>query len=120
MESKRDMMKESDFKLKTFLARSRVKKTLELAKQLEADSDSTKRVQQQKCKSCHYFPRIAGQAFTSKPCACCGEVQTFSSTATDAFCQPCATKHDLCKTCGGDREMRDDRKDWPRLVHQCL
>lgn len=78
-----------------------VRKTLETAEAMAADTKSTARRAAQRCKSCFYDgPFLAGQAFTYRPCMCCGEVQTYSSTATDVLCMACAKAHELCKKCG--------------------
>ena len=94
-------------------ARRRVDNAIKLARDLENDSDKDGRLLRQRCKACHYFTGIAGQAFTTQPCACCGKPQTYSSRSTDVLCMECAKEHDLCKHCGGDIEMRTQRRDWP-------
>jgi hypothetical protein len=99
--------------LQTSLSARRVSDTIKLAARLQEDPDREKRLQQQLCIACHYFHRIAGQAFTDQPCACCAKPQRFSSTATDDLCQPCAEKNKLCKRCSGDIDMRTGRRTWP-------
>ena len=98
---------------RTEMARRRVDGAIQLARDLGNDSDKEARILKQRCKACHYFSRMAGQAFTSQPCAACGTSQTYSSTNTDVLCMDCAKRHDLCKHCGGDLEMRAGRRNWP-------
>jgi LSD1 subclass zinc finger protein len=86
----------------TYMAKQRIKHTLDLAEKLKSDPEKASRVEQQLCKACHYFPRMAGQVFTEQPCGSCGEPQMYSSTATDILCSACATTHGVCKRCGGD------------------
>jgi hypothetical protein len=97
----------------SFISLKRVDKTLELAKTLAEDSEHTQRLAAQLCMACHYFPRMAGQAFTDQPCACCHALQTYSTTDTDALCLPCAKEGSLCKHCGGDLGMDAGRNTWP-------
>lgn len=99
--------------LATGLAKRRVQNTIDLAQSLAADAGRERRLADQRCAACYYFPRVAGQAFTDQPCACCGIEQTYSSTDTDALCITCAVVHDLCKHCGGDLNMDSTRSHWP-------
>jgi hypothetical protein len=101
---------------RTNMAKSRVDDTIKRARMVEADEDKERRLGRQYCKACHYFPRIAGQAFTEQHCACCGVSQMHSSTDTEALCLPCAEQHTLCKHCGGDLEMRTGRRNWPEVT----
>jgi hypothetical protein len=94
----------------TYFANRRIRDTLKRAQQIKQDSDREARIARQLCKACHYFPAIAGQAFTDQPCACCDAMQTYSSTHTDALCMECAKAHELCKHCSGDIDMRSDRQ----------
>lgn len=83
------------------------------ARSLEDDPDRAERRKVSQCVNCYYGSRIGGQAFTNRDCMSCGAEQTYSSTATDVLCMPCAHKHQLCKRCGGDVELRARRRDWP-------
>lgn len=103
----------------TQLAKARVEETLKRARNIEEDTQREARVERQFCKACHYFSRIAAQAFTTQPCACCGVPQTYSSSATDVLCMDCAQSHDLCKHCGGDLEMHTGRQNWPSARSAC-
>lgn len=98
---------------RTHVARSQVEAAVQRARDLDEDSDKTRRLARQFCKACHYFPRLAAQASAVQPCACCSAPQQYSSSATDALCPPCAKTHSLCKHCGGDLEMRTGRRNWP-------
>lgn len=97
----------------TTMAVKRVQSVLDLAAKLETDSDKPTRLVEQNCKACYYFSSIAGQAFTDQQCACCGTLESYSSTNTDALCMACAKGGDLCKHCGGDISMRPGRRKWP-------
>lgn len=103
----------------TRIAIARVEEALRRARNIEEDAQKEPRLARQFCKACHYFTRLAAQAFTTQPCACCGVSQTYSSSATDVLCMDCAKSHDLCKHCGGDLEMRTGRENWPRAPASC-
>lgn len=95
-------------------AKAKIQSVLDYAHQLETDPQQEERVARQLCKACFYGPpRLGGAAVTSQPCMCCGEDQMYGSTNTDVLCENCAKDHGLCKHCGGDFEIRTDRKDWP-------
>lgn len=97
----------------TTMAAMRVNDTIMLATKLQMDSEREARLKAHKCKGCFYYSRLGGAAMTTRPCACCGKPQQYSSTATDALCADCAETHHLCKGCGGDLEMRTGRRNWP-------
>lgn len=98
----------------TECAMNRVLAWIALAEEVKMDARKTERLKRQECKSCFYASRIGGSAMTERPCMCCGSVMVYTSTATDVLCPGCAQKHQLCKHCGGDLEMRSRRKDWPK------
>lgn len=98
---------------RTERAKRQVDSAIKRARSLEQDSDRDERLRRHLCKACHYFTKLAGQAITTQPCSCCGVQQTYASTDTDIVCAECAQEHEICKHCGGDREMRTDRRDWP-------
>jgi len=97
----------------TRMARLRVDSTLEQARALLEDTDKAARLERHFCKNCHYGRRLAQQAFTKQPCACCHEEQQYSTSATDVLCLPCAQENSLCKRCAGDLEMDQARDTWP-------
>lgn len=97
----------------TVRAKSRTDGWLKLADDVANDTRKAERLNRHECKACFYGGRIGGAAMTTRACMSCGEDQLYGSTSTDALCLPCATKHTLCKRCGGDLEMRTRRKDWP-------
>lgn len=76
-----------------------------------ADPDRKERLGAGQCKRCFYIwnARIGGAAITMQPCAICSEEVMYGSTATDKLCLPCATKHEICRQCGGDLLMRPRR-----------
>lgn len=92
----------------TTFARGWKADTLRVAERLKEDSDAEQRKAEQLCQTCYYLRKsgIAGQAITTQPCGICEENQTYSSTATDVLCKPCAEKHQLCKRCGADIKFR--------------
>jgi hypothetical protein len=100
----------------TNMARSRVDSIIAQARAVELDEDRKARLERHFCVACHYSRGMAGQAFTNQPCACCAVPQTYSSTATDVLCEPCAKEHSLCKRCAGDLEMRVGRRKWPEVT----
>ena len=94
-------------------AKARVKSWMELADDVIEDTKKADRLKRHECKACFYSSRIGGAAMTTRPCMSCGSDEMYGSTATDVLCLVCATKHELCRHCGGDLEMRTRRKDWP-------
>jgi hypothetical protein len=64
------------------------------------------------CRACYYSAefRIAGQAITNTQCGICHVPLQFPSTDVDTVCAACAKKHDLCRHCGADRELRKNRR----------
>ena len=100
----------------TYSAKQYVEDTLKRADEVKNDVRRAERVKAGKCPSCFYLRhgRIGCAAMTTQPCMCCGKDQVYGSTATDVLCLECAKEHDLCKQCGGDREMRVKRRNWPK------
>jgi hypothetical protein len=87
---------------------------IERAEKAKNDTDREARLIKQLCISCHYIRgRIGGAAMTTQPCACCLKPEMYGSTATDELCLSCADKHNLCKRCGGDIDMKRGRRKWP-------
>jgi hypothetical protein len=98
---------------RTRSASRRFEGVLAMARRLTEDPEKGARQARQYCKPCYYEERLAGQAITEQPCACCSKPQTYASTLTDVLCLECAREHELCKRCGADIEIRIDRKVWP-------
>jgi hypothetical protein len=96
-----------------YMARKRVQNALVMAEKLNTDPDKEKRLEAQRCLSCFYFVAIVGQAFTDANCACCGKHERYSNTSTDLLCVECACRDNLCKHCGADINLNNDRKHWP-------
>ena len=101
----------------TSMASSHYKDILTRVYEAKIDANKPKRLKKKsECKVCFYInkDRIGGAAMTKQPCGICGEVVWYGSTNTDVLCLDCAIKHSLCKHCGGDREMRRQRRkfDW--------
>jgi hypothetical protein len=101
-----------DFVLRdrTINARWRVTQARAYADQLSIDPEKTRRHAEQRCIVCYYGSGFGGAAITSQPCAGCGEVFTYGSTNTDAFCKPCAQARRICKHCGADIDLDTKRK----------
>jgi hypothetical protein len=97
----------------TETAKTRVRDIIDLATEIAADSREAERLKRQECKACFYGSRLGGAAITERDCMCCGETQTYGSSATDVLCLRCAKQHNLCQHCGGDIGMRIGRRDWP-------
>lgn len=113
MEQKPQLMNVSNMIGATERAQQRVQAWIDHATKVQADAGKSERLARLECKACFYASRIGGAAMTYRPCMCCGSRELYSSTATDVLCAPCATASDLCKRCGGDREMHAQRKGWP-------
>lgn len=65
-----------------------------------------------KCKACFYLRginKITGRAMTRKHCANldCEKLSEWQDTDTPAYCTACSEKHYMCRSCGGDLELRD-------------
>lgn len=75
------------------------------------DADKAARRQKGECRSCHYLnrDRVAGQAFTQKPCNVCGRVVLYATTYTGYACHACTQLYAICGQCGGDMEGRESR-----------
>lgn len=113
MEQRPQAMSKSHMIGATERAKQRVKSWLDLAAEVQADARKTARLAALECKACFYASRIGGAAMTCRACMSCGSREVYGSTNTDVLCAPCATAGDLCKHCGGDRELRSRRKTWP-------
>jgi endogenous inhibitor of DNA gyrase (YacG/DUF329 family) len=90
-------------------------RTLLAAHKFSTDEDRTERISKSLCLCCFYIfkERMGGAAITHRECASCDTEMTFSSTATDLLCLPCATTNCLCARCGADIELKDRRKSYP-------
>lgn len=95
-------------------AKSAVNTWISLASRVIDDDEKSERLERNLCKACHYAPyRVGGACIVTRPCMCCGKVETYPSTNTDVLCAECAVAGELCKHCGGDINMRVRRKEWP-------
>ena len=93
-----------------------VEHILELAGKFAMDMQKTDRTGEKnnKCICCFYSSRIAGAAITISHCGICGEKLMAGSTDTNRLCLACAKEHDLCEHCGGDVNLKPNRKKWPQ------
>ena len=94
-------------------AKRRVDDWLKLAADAEHDTRKGERLAAHRCRACFYSTGMGGAAMTHRPCMCCGADELYGSTNTDVLCLPCAVDGSLCKKCGGDLEMRAQRRAWP-------
>jgi len=95
-------------------ARDVVEHHLNVARKLTEDPQKSEREARSLCRCCFYVISSAGgAAITEQPCGLCLAPQSYGSTNTDVLCLPCAREHSLCKRCGGDRDMRVRRRNWP-------
>ncbi|MCA9340278.1 MAG: hypothetical protein KDA17_05170 [Candidatus Saccharibacteria bacterium] len=103
MKRKAVVLDKAQIKYQTERALTIVRNHLQVAEKLLHDTEAKDRLAACQCKACFYVmnPRIGGAAITEQPCAMCGDVQTYGSTATDVLCLPCAKSNELCKRCGG-------------------
>lgn len=113
MRSRPAIMNKCNMIRATEYAKDRVRRLIDRANEVTADARKIDRLKKHECKACFYESRIGGSAITMRPCMSCGNEEMYGSTATDVLCMKCATKHNLCKHCGGDIEMRARRKNWP-------
>ena len=113
MEQRPQVMNKGNMISATERAQQRVKAWIAHAAEVQADARKAGRLTSLECKACFYSGRIGGAAMVYRPCMCCGGRELYASTATDVLCAPCAIAGDLCKRCGGDRELRTRRKTWP-------
>lgn len=113
MEQRAMTMSETTMVSATVSAQRRVKEWLDHAQAVQTDAQKVERLARLECKACFYAGRMGGAAMTYRPCMSCASRELYGSTNTDVLCAPCATAGDLCKHCGGDREMRAHRQAWP-------
>jgi hypothetical protein len=113
MRRERSLITPRDAAISTHTQIRRYKSYQDIARKLYADTDHTDRLKACMCKMCFYHKsmRIAGQAFTFVKCGICATDMTFSSTHTHALCEGCARAYELCKECGCDRELREERTE---------
>lgn len=85
------------------------------AKEYEADARKAEREVAGECRRCFYLHggRFGGAAIASWLCGVCAVEHTHGSTNTPKVCEPCSDEHKLCRQCGGDREMRANRRAFP-------
>jgi len=95
----------------TELAKDWGEETVVKALQWATDPQKKERLGKSLCRTCFYLHnrRIGGAAMTSQPCGVCAVSVTYCSTATDDLCLDCALKHELCKQCGADVQLRPRR-----------
>jgi hypothetical protein len=112
MEQKRREFTIADVQMSTHYNRQHFAKWIAKAERAFADLDRDARMKRHECRWCFYAMSngIAGAAMTDKPCDSCGEMQHYSSTATDRLCHSCGVKLGLCVSCVADIDLVDRRK----------
>jgi hypothetical protein len=97
-----------------------VEHILELAGKFAMDMQKTDRTGEKnnKCICCFYSSRIAGAAITISHCGLCGEKLMAGSTDTNRLCLACAKEHDLCEHCGGDVNLKPNRKSGHKIQYK--
>ena len=95
----------------TFKARKRAEHVLYAARGLKEDHEQAIRHSVQLCPCCFYVlhSQVAGSAITHARCGLCLTECTYPSTLVDRLCSPCAKKNELCKRCGADIDLRENR-----------
>ena len=93
----------------TTMAQHQIDNVLIRSEQFKNDPERKKRGVTYECIPCHYSARIAGQAFTDRPCGICDTVIQSGNTDVNVLCIPCAKKYSLCAHCGADIALRPHR-----------
>lgn len=95
----------------TDIAKVRIANLRQSLLNVDTDPKKNERLEKSLCKHCFYVysTRMGGSAITYRECSICEKDQTYSSTATDPLCLPCAKENELCKQCGGDIRMKHIR-----------
>ena len=96
-------------------AKSRIDNLRKNLEDIDNDPDKDNRLSKSLCKHCFYLhkARLGGAMMTSRACGICDSQETYSSTATDPLCLPCAKENGLCKQCGGDIDLKQRRNKRP-------
>lgn len=112
MEQKRRELTLDDVRNVSHYNRRSLSEWIANAERAFADLDRDKRLQRHECRWCFYAMsrRLAGQATTTKPCDSCGEIEHYSTTATDRVCRPCGERLGICVLCAADIDLVDRRK----------
>lgn len=115
MRTPRQRLDRRAIQFSTSMRRRIMDEALEAAKACEADARRTERLEAQECRTCFYLraSRVAGQAMTWWACGVCAREAMWGSTGTPSVCEDCASEHQLCRVCGGDRELRTNRRKFP-------
>lgn len=118
MRNPRILLDEWKMRFATSGARQTVDSTRTALAELDQDTRAEERAKALECKRCFYLrrSRLAGQAFTDWFCGLCGSREVWGCTHTPKVCKTCAKEHKLCTECGGDLDMRDQRRKWPTPV----
>ncbi|MBM5783156.1 MAG: hypothetical protein FJ368_07055 [Pelagibacterales bacterium] len=109
--TKRSKLDNSDISIRNGGKLDYIKKTLQLAKNLQEDPQKQERIKNCTCLVCWY--RSGGMhtnSFVHTNCKSCNKDLQFVNSNTDEVCIDCAKEHKLCKHCGADIEYKERRK----------
>lgn len=108
-------MTQGDMRIATEYSVQRMKDYLELSYKLINDPDKVARIKKCECRWCFYSPKWHAGMPRAYQCGVCGVDHVRGNPLIIKICQQCATKHSLCRECGGDLEMRARRRNWPDI-----
>ena len=84
---------------------------VESAKKLVEDADQSKRLEELRCRACHYQRSRAGGTVTTRAiCGGCDAIVRSGNTVVDLLCRDCAKHHAACRHCGASLNERMRRK----------
>ena len=83
--------------------------------QFDQDAQKPERTKRHWCRSCYYLAgRYGVTSICERPCGLCGTpVASGNSSTLPCLCVECGTRNGLCCRCGGDIEMKHQRKPRP-------
>ncbi len=87
-----------------------IETTMRYAVNFANDPQKKERLEKGECRYCFYVPnRIGGASCTFRPCGICGDQIGSGNTCIDKLCKGCGKKHELCRHCGADVNLRPRR-----------
>lgn len=102
-------------KWQTSMANRHAEELVDSVHEYEDDTRREQRLAVHECKRCFYLRgRVCGQAMTEWHCGICQNRHMHHNTCTPAACHGCAKEHKLCRYCGGDLDMRRNRRKFPK------
>lgn len=111
MNTKEQKINPSIITNRTYIAKKRTEKTIELAEKFKNDPQEKERLEAAECPVCFYIDsRLGGAMMCTVQCALCGKIMQFGNTSTDLLCPSCAKETGLCKHCGAALDLKQKRK----------